>query len=169
VILIHSGVRMRNSSLLSAFVATLSFASVSCTSDPAFWSGVAAGMAQSSAPTYTQGQSIFPSSPQLLLFGGESHNVFLGCLNCSNYDSGSVFNQYGTHGSRYSAESIFNRYGEYGSKYSNVSPCNPYASSPPAIVDPLGGFYGHLTVNRYNSQVQNGAIIAWLTGVCSDR
>lgn len=34
----------------------------------------------------------------LLLFGGENHKTFLGCLNCSEYDSESVFNQYGSFG-----------------------------------------------------------------------
>jgi hypothetical protein len=47
---------------------------------------------------------------ELLLFGGDSHKVFLGCINCSKYDAASVWNAYGSHGSRYSAESIWNKY-----------------------------------------------------------
>ena len=85
----------------------------------------------------------------LLLFGGHDHGVFLGCLNCSKYDSGSVWNKYGDHGSRYSDTSIWNRYGTYGSKYSDESPWNPYAQNPPVVVDHDGNFYGYFTANRY--------------------
>ena len=89
--------------------------------------------------------------------------VFLGCLTCSQYDSASVLNQYGTYGNRYNAESILNRYGEYGSRYSSYSPCNRYASDPPAVVDRQGNFYGYLTLNAYNSRIDDSTIIAWLT------
>lgn len=86
---------------------------------------------------------------ELLLFGGSDHDAFLGCLNCGKYDSGSIWNKYGSHGSRYSAESIWNRYGTYGSQYSSESPWNRYGQSPPAIVDREGNFYGYFTANRY--------------------
>lgn len=88
----------------------------------------------------------------LLLFGGQGHKTFLGCLNCGKYDSGSVCNKYGEFGSKYSTTSIWNKYGEYGSKYSNLSPWNKYASEPPVIVDREGGFYGYLTANQYHAQ-----------------
>ena len=142
--------------------------SAGCTSDPAFWSGVAAGMAQAAAPSFSA-SDVFPSSPELLLFGGTDHDTFLGCLNCSKYDSSSLHNKYSDFGNRYSSNSLFNRYGDYGSKYSSTSACNPYASDPPAIVDRQGNFYGYLTLNKSNSQVRNTAIVAWLAGVCSDR
>lgn len=88
----------------------------------------------------------------LLLFGGEGHKTFLGCLNCGQYDSGSVCNKYGQQGSKYNSDSIWNKYGNYGSKYSNQSPWNKYASEPPAIVDKEGNFYGYLTANQYNAK-----------------
>ncbi len=87
-----------------------------------------------------------------MLFGGEGHRTYLGCLNCSRFDTDSVFNKYGEHGSRYSTPSIFNKYGEFGSRYSDTSVCNPYATDPPVIVDHNGQFYGRLTVNRYHPQ-----------------
>ena len=37
-------------------------------------------------------------STPLLLFGATDHKSFLGCLNCSQYNSGSVCNQYGVNG-----------------------------------------------------------------------
>ena len=73
----------------------------------------------------------FPSSWDI-----EEHNqscyivrTFLGCLNCTKYDAGSVCNKYGEQGSKYHSDSIWNCYGNFGSKYSNDSPWNPYSSS----------------------------------------
>jgi hypothetical protein len=88
----------------------------------------------------------------LLLFGGENHDVFLGCLNCSEYDADSIWNEYGTYGSSYNSQSIWNEYGTYGNTYSNYSPWNEYASYPPVVVDEEGNFYGYLTVNEYKSK-----------------
>lgn len=87
----------------------------------------------------------------LLLFGGDNHKTFLGCLNCTKYDSGSLCNKYGDSGSKYSQNSIWNRYGEFGSKYSAISPWNKYSDSAPVIVDRAGKFYGHLSANKYHS------------------
>ena len=88
----------------------------------------------------------------LLLFGGEGHKTFLGCLNCGQYAQGSICNKYGDQGSKYNTDSIWNKYGNFGSRYSNQSPWNKYASEPPAIVDKDGNFYGYLTANPYNSK-----------------
>ena len=88
----------------------------------------------------------------LLLFGGRNHKTFLGCLNCGQYDSNSVCNNYGTYGSRYQSDSIWNAYGTYGSKYSSESPWNKYGSDAPVIVDRKGGFYGYFSSNRYLSK-----------------
>jgi hypothetical protein len=90
------------------------------------------------------------SNVTLLLFGGDSHKTFLGCLSCNKYDPGSICNKYGQQGSKYNSESIWNKYGSYGSKYSSQSPWNRYAPEPPAIVDKDGNFYGYLTANQYN-------------------
>lgn len=87
-------------------------------------------------------------SPKIMLFGGPDHHTYLGCFSCSEYDSESIFNDYGTYGSRYSGTSIHNQYSQYGSKYSNYSPCNPYATDAPVLVDNNGGFYGRLTLNH---------------------
>ena len=101
-----------------------------------------------------------------MLFGGEGHRTYLGCLNCSEYAADSVLNQYGTHGSPYSMDSIFNRYGTFGSRYSNSSPCNPYSTDPPVIVDENGNFYGRLTTNAYLPDRATGNWAAWIAGVC---
>lgn len=116
-------------------------------------SGAAAGAARSQA-----------QSNKLMIFGGEDHKTYLGCLNCNEYASDSVFNSYGSHGSAYSTESIWNHYSDFGSPYSIHSACNPYASDPPVIVDQNGTYYGRLTVNEYHPQRAAGAnYYAWLT------
>ena len=91
----------------------------------------------------------------LQIFGGEEHDVYLGCLNCSKYDSNSIWNSYGNYGSKYNTSSIWNSYGDYGSAYSSYSPFNNYASYPPVIVDEDGNFYGYFTVNTVKSQRAN--------------
>ena len=104
---------------------------------------------------------------KLMVFGGEGHKTYLGCLNCGEYASDSIANQYGSYGSRYSITSMANSYGEFGSKYSTYSACNPYAADPPVIVDANGDFYGRLTSNAYNYQrVRDEEVLAWLTAVC---
>ena len=87
----------------------------------------------------------------LYIFGSDDYDVFLGCINCSRYDSNSIWNSYGNYGSKYSSTSIWNKYSNYGGRYSNYSPFNRYASKPPAIVDANGNFYGYLTINKYFS------------------
>ena len=106
-------------------------------------------------PTFIPGGSpgtAVPStlSTALLLFGGKDHRDFLGCVNCSEYDSNSIRNKNGTYGSEYSDLSIWDHYGSYGSRYSDDSPWNPYASNPPVVVDEAGNFYGYFTVNTFN-------------------
>ena len=93
------------------------------------------------------------ASAELLLFGGPNHEIFLGCLTCSKYNSDSVCNRYGTYGSRYNANSIWNKYGTFGSRYNSSSPWNRYSSadSVPAVIDRNGNFYGYFTINSYRS------------------
>ena len=105
--------------------------------------------------------STFAKEPTLLLFGGENHKVFLGCLNCSRHDSSSIWNKYGEHGSKYNSDSIWNKYGTYGSKYNSMSPWNKYSSDGPVVVDPDGGFYGNFSRNKYNNQTK----IKWLVWI----
>jgi len=99
---------------------------------------------------------LFPSfafsQKALLLYGGKDHDVYLGCLNCSEYDSDSIWNEYGKYGSEYNSNSIWNEYGTFGSEYNSYSPWNPYSSDPPVVVDKDGGFYGYFTINQYKAK-----------------
>ena len=94
--------------------------------------------------------SVVAQTPELLLFGGRDHDVFLGCLNCGHFDASSVCNRYSPSGSQFSSNSIWNRFGPYGSQFSPLSPWNTYASDPPVVVDRSGGFYGYFTANRFH-------------------
>jgi len=82
-----------------------------------------------------------------MLFGGGDRDQFLGCLTCDAITSDSVCNNLGRHGNSLSATSIWNPLGQYGNQLSRLSPWNVIASTPPAIVDGDGKFYGFFTVN----------------------
>ena len=92
---------------------------------------------------------------ELLLYGGDDHDVFLGCLNCGKYDANSVWNAYGTYGSQYSSLSIWNRYGTYGSRYNSLSPWNKYSTNAPVVVDKEDNFYGYFSANKYHAKRTN--------------
>jgi hypothetical protein len=106
--------------------------------------------------------------PALLLFGDSDHKTFLGCLNCSKYDSGSICNAYSANGSRYNADSIWNPYSQFGSKYSSDSPWNRYTSSGPVIVDKEGGFYGRFTANKHVSDRTRIQVLDQLADMVAD-
>jgi len=84
----------------------------------------------------------------LYLFGGPDRNVFLGCLSCSHSEAFSVWNPNGEYGSTTHPDSIWNRDGRYGAPTSLLSPWNPWASTPPIVVDRAGNSYGQFTRNR---------------------
>jgi len=106
--------------------------------------------------------NVVQAQVKLMLFGGVRHDVYLGCLNCSDVASDSVDNEIGQYGSDISPQSIFNE-GQYGSGISPESPCNDIASNPPVIVDQNGGLYGYLTLNdAHPKAVIDQNILAWL-------
>lgn len=97
--------------------------------------------------------SIFCNAQTALnIYGGSSHKVYLGCVNCDDYNTNSIWNENGTYGNSYNANSIWNDYGTYGSDYSQYSPWNAYATYPPVIVDKVGNFFGYFTVNAYKTK-----------------
>lgn len=152
--------------VLSRLVVIAVLPLLGCRSDPAFWGAVGAGLANSPPPRALEDPP-FPVSPQLFVYGGLQHDVFLGCLNCSHQDSNSVLNAQGIYGSTYSATSILSRNSEYGSRLSGLSPCNTATATPPVLVDQQGNSYGYLTVNSRLRRIENIAINSWLAGVCA--
>jgi hypothetical protein len=107
-------------------------------------------------------------SEELRVFGGEDNKTFLGCLSCPETDMDSLFNRFGTYGSRFAANSILNRFGPFGSKFAPFSPCNVYSTTPPVIVDDEGEVYGELTLNRDSPrQAKIEGLNAWLAALCA--
>jgi hypothetical protein len=96
------------------------------------------------APTY--------ATAKLMLFGGQDHQTYLGCLNSSEFASDSIFNEFGRNGSEFSSTSIWNQFGKYGSEFSTYSPWNEFALDPPVIVNQNGNFFGRFTVNKFHRQ-----------------
>jgi hypothetical protein len=82
----------------------------------------------------------------ILIFGGDDHKEFLGCLSCSEFDGQSVWNKFSSHGWENNF-GTWNKFGQFKSEFSSYSACNKYASDPPVIVDRKGNFYGRLTVS----------------------
>lgn len=85
----------------------------------------------------------------LSLIADDNDYTFLGKLTTNIYDSDSIYNEYGTYGSKYSTKSIWNDYSNYGGEYSSYSPFNSYSLNPPYIVDEDFNVLGRLTVNKY--------------------
>jgi len=94
-----------------------------------------------------QAASVNPGDVHVYSYDGSQ---FLGTLSTNIYDPYSVFNRYGTYGSKYSTNSIWNQYGTYGSKYSSYGAANPYTSTPPILVY-NGSVVGYVTANKYLS------------------
>lgn len=104
-------------------------------------------------PLLAQAQA---QNKRLMLFGGQGHKEFLGCLNCPSTDAKSVWNQHSTHGFE-NTYGTWSSYGNYANTYSGFSMCNEYASDPPVIVDMEGSFYGRMTVSEY----KQGSVCAY--------
>lgn len=99
----------------------------------------------------------------LMIFGGEGHRVYLGCISCDSTSQLSVFNREGEYGScRPTRDSLFCRgpLAQYGaaSTLGQLSACSDYSKDPPVIVDNRGGYYGRFSV---------GGAFAHRDAVCS--
>jgi hypothetical protein len=81
-----------------------------------------------------------------VLIAQDDKNTSLGKIT-NAYDSDSIFNEYGTHGSQYNLSSIWNQYGTFGSEYSGYSPHNPYTSTPPMMIKGQK-IVGYLSANK---------------------
>jgi hypothetical protein len=107
--------------------------------------------------------SATPQAPKaLLLFGGQDHKDFLGCLNCVDSSAASVCNDLGKYGSSFNSESIWNSFGKYGSSFSEYSPWNSFTDKAPIIVDRDGKSYGYFSVNAFH---HDRTRIKWLVAV----
>jgi hypothetical protein len=77
----------------------------------------------------------------------DDEHTYLGQID-HELSSDSIFNDYGTYGSKSGSDSIWNKYGQFGGEYSSHSPLNKYSSTPPLILK-NGRVIGRLTVNKH--------------------
>lgn len=100
------------------------------------------------------------------VFGGASHEVFLGCL-CDERRTDSVFNLVGEHGSDLSPNSIRNKFAPYGSNSDDTSACNPAATHPPVVLSADGKSLGLLTLNTsLKRRIAAPSVTDWLARMC---
>jgi Uma2 family endonuclease len=76
----------------------------------------------------------------------DNENTYLGKIT-SQYNTESVFNEYGKYGSEYNSSCIWNEYSTFGNEYNSLSPFNDYSSKPPMIIK-NGKLIGYLTTNK---------------------
>jgi hypothetical protein len=108
-----------------------------------------------------------PRTYKLLIFGGASHEVYLGCL-CDGQESESVFNLTGEYGSDLSENSMRNKFASYGSNSADTSACNPTATHPPSVVASDGKPLGLLTLNTsLKKRIITPSVAGWLARMCS--
>ena len=94
-----------------------------------------------------------------MLFGGQDHKTYLGCIDCSEYASDSICNGFAKYGNEFSTSGIFNEFAEFGNEFSSKSPWNEFSTSTevPVLVDENGKFYGYFTVNTSRRDAVNFA------------
>jgi hypothetical protein len=104
--------------------------------------------------------------PKLLIFGGASHEVYLGCL-CEGKNPESVFNLAGEFGSDLSATSMRNKFAPYGSNHEDTSACSANATHPPSVVASDGKALGLLTLNpSLKKRIAARSVTNWLARMC---
>lgn len=86
---------------------------------------------------------------KVMIYGGENHDVYLGCLTCTQFHDESIWNENGVYGARNNNLSVWSEFSDYGNEFSYLSPWNEYATHPPILVDEEGGYYGYFTKNVY--------------------
>jgi hypothetical protein len=86
---------------------------------------------------------------KVMIYGGENHDVYLGCITCTQFNGESIWNAEGIYGTKNNNLSIWSEFSEYGNEFSYLSPWNEYATKPPILVDENGGYYGYFTRNAY--------------------
>lgn len=86
---------------------------------------------------------------KVMIYGGENHDVYLGCITCTQFNGESVWNEEGVYGTKNNNLSIWSEFSEFGNEFSYLSPWNEFATHPPILVDENGGYYGYFTRNPY--------------------
>ena len=97
---------------------------------------------------------------------GESYieagdGTFLGKLNPNNFDTESIFNQFGEYGNGFSPSSIFNPFSKYGNQFNVLSPYNQFSTNTPRLYV-SGQFVAFLTKNEImHPRVDPDELLSW--------
>lgn len=80
------------------------------------------------------------------IYAGPLYREYLGCLNCNQFDTSSVWDGYGAMGwdNAFASSSHFVRYRQPHGRY---SACDPFAAEPPILKDNSLRHYGVLNVS----------------------
>lgn len=73
-------------------------------------------------------------------------NTYLGTLS-NQFNSESIFNEFGIYGNEFSATSIWNEFSTFGNEFNINSPFNKFSFHPPMIIK-NGDIIGYLTANK---------------------
>ena len=76
----------------------------------------------------------------------DDENTYLGKLS-SEFDSESIFNEFGTYGNEFSSSSIWNEFSTFGNEFNSYSPFNEFSGNPPMLIK-NGKIIAYLTVNK---------------------
>jgi hypothetical protein len=108
---------------------------------------VAALLAVAPAAVRAQGATI---QQQFLIYAGPLHREYLGCLNCDQFDTNSVWDGYAAMGwgNAFADASHFAR---YRSPHDRYSACDAFAADPPILIDRSLNHYGVLNVSTTRS------------------
>jgi len=80
------------------------------------------------------------------IIGQDNKNTYLGKLS-NEFDSESIFNEFGTYGNEFSSSSIWNEFSTFGNEFNSYSPFNEFSSNPPMLIK-NGKIIAYLTVNK---------------------
>ncbi|MFB9273677.1 stalk domain-containing protein [Cohnella cellulosilytica] len=98
------------------------------------------------------------TAPELFSNDGKT---YLGKITSNTFDSDSIFNEFGTYGSKFQSKSIWNEFGDYGSEFSNKSAFNEFATKPPLVVLD-GKTIGYLTINdKVKNAISPIGLLTW--------
>lgn len=81
----------------------------------------------------------------------DDENTYLGNLS-NEFNSESIFNEFGSYGSEFSSKSIWNEFSTFGNEFNAYSPFNKFSTKPPMLIK-KGKIVGFLTTNK---SINNG-------------
>lgn len=76
----------------------------------------------------------------------DDKTTYLGKLS-NEFNSESIFNEFGTYGNEFSSSRIWNEFSTFGNEFNSYSPFNGFSSTPPMLIKD-GKIIAYLTVNK---------------------